>query len=418
MPPWRLTGATVPRAVAGPSGGPFILSALSETLSACLIVRDEEERLPGALASVAFCDQIVVVDSGSTDRTRAIAHEAGALVIENPWPGYSVQRNVALDHASCDWVLEVDADERITPALQEEMRRFLDDPPAGYDICAMPQFHRFLGAELRPSMKYPAYRTRMFRRGAYRHDEARAVHEGLWPTGPVWPFEHDMSHELAGSWGEAFRDARNYARLEASLLPAPGSPAALVKGTVVRPAGKFWFRLLVDGGWRDGWRGVVRIGIDCLSDSMVWIRRARGGDADGSGGEAAADGHFAGGRPPGWGTPVVIGVASGAAAAARAADWLAGAAGEGIDVSLVTNAAPAPGWPRVRSVRRLGPIRLARALEAERQLRGQADAQLVEGRLARVLMRLVPGTLRGRAAPVASGEAPAAARARLSSSAE
>ena len=65
---------------------------MPETISACLIVKDEEQRLPAALASVAFCDEIVVVDSGSVDRTREIAREAGATVIENPWPGYSAQR--------------------------------------------------------------------------------------------------------------------------------------------------------------------------------------------------------------------------------------------------------------------------------------------------------------------------------------
>jgi hypothetical protein len=115
---------------------------------------------------------------------------------------------------------------------------------------------------------------------------------------------------------------------------------------------------------------------------------------------------------------VVIGVASGAGAASRAAEWLTLAAREGIDVSLVTNASRADEWPRVRHVRRFGPIRLARALEAERQLRGQPDAQLVEGRLARLLMRVVPSALRGREAPVTSGEAPAAAKRRLSSTAE
>jgi hypothetical protein len=389
---------------------------VAETISACLIVKDEEERLPAALASVAFCDQIVVVDSGSVDRTREIAREAGAIVIENPWPGYSAQRNVALDRAGCDWVLEIDADEQITPALQEEIRRFLAAPPRGYDICALPQFHRFLGGELRPSMKYPGYRTRMFRRGAYRHDESRAVHEGLWPTGPVWPFEHDMSHELAESWAEALRDARNYARLEASLLPPPGSRAALVKGTLVRPLGKFWFRLLVDGGWRDGWRGVARIGLDCLSDSLVWLRRTRGRD-ERPPAEAPDAGHFAGARPPGWGSPVVIGVASGERAAARASEWLAAAWAEGIDVALVTDA-PGEDGVRVRRIPRFGPIRLARALEAERQLRGQCDALLVEGGPARRLIRAVPGALRGRHPEIGSEEQPAAAKRRLGGAAE
>jgi glycosyl transferase family 2 len=381
---------------------------LPETVTACLIVRDEQERLPGALESVSFCDEIVVVDGGSTDRTVDIAHAAGARVIDNPWPGYGAQRNVALDHATSDWILEIDADERILPELQREIRRFLDDPPLGYDIGAFPQFHRFLGAELRPSMKYPNYRTRLFRRGAYRHDEARTVHEGIWPTGPVWPFEGEMSHELAGSWAEAVRDMWNYARLEASVLPRARSPLTVIVGVIVRPAAKFAYRAIVDGGWRDGGRGLGRIGLECLGDALVWIRRSLRGSRG-----AGPPGHFATGRPPGWGTPVVIGIASGRRAAGRAGEWLERAAPEGLDVALLSNAARVDGAVRVRRVPRFGPMLLARALEAERQLRGQADALLVEGRAARLVVRVMPASLRGRQPRIAPGEQPPTVKARL-----
>jgi glycosyltransferase involved in cell wall biosynthesis len=365
---------------------------LPETVSACLIVRDEEERLPAALESVAFCDQIVVVDSGSTDRTMDIAREAGALVVENPWPGYSAQRNVAIDHAGGDWVLEVDADEQITPELQREIRRFLDDPPEGYDIGAFPQFHRFLGGELRPSVKYPAYRTRLFRRGAYRHDESRAVHEGIWPTGPVWPFEHEMSHELAGSWREAITDTRNYARLEASKLPPARSRADVAKGAFVRPLFKFWYRLLIDGGWRDGWRGVLRIALDSWHDAIVWRNRGKRAGVD----EVAGAGHFGAERPADWGSPLTLGIASGERAARTVAVRLVEARARGVDVVLVTDSPLADHAVRVRRVSHFGPLTLIRALEAERQLRGEWDSMLVEGRAARALARVLPGALRGR----------------------
>lgn len=376
-------------------------------------MRDEEERLPGALGSVAFCDEIVVVDSGSTDRTVEIARAAGARVIENPWPGYGAQRNVALDHATSDWVLELDADERILPDLQREIRRFLDDPPRGYDIGAFPQFHHFLGAELRQSMKYPNYRTRLFRRGAYRHDESRTVHEGIWPTGPVWPFEGEMSHELAGSPREAVRDMWNYARLEASVLSAPSSPAAVIVGVIARPAVKFTYRAVVDGGWRDGARGLARIALECVSDAFVWIRRSL--RAPRGGGES---GHFATGRPTGWGTPVAIGLASGRRAAERTERWLEQAAAAGIDVALVTNAPPAHGAVRSRRLSRFGPFLLARALEAERQLRGQADALLVDGVAARILISLMPQSLQGRYGRVPPGELPAATKRRVTAAIE
>src|SRR5947209_3726192 len=91
------------------------------TLSACLIVQDEQDRLPDALASVAFCDEVIVVDGGSGDGTVQIARAGGARVIENPWPGFAAQRNVALDAARGEWILEIDADERVSPPLRRSI---------------------------------------------------------------------------------------------------------------------------------------------------------------------------------------------------------------------------------------------------------------------------------------------------------
>jgi glycosyltransferase involved in cell wall biosynthesis len=168
-------------------------------ISACLIVQDEHERLPAALASVAFCDEVIVVDGGSTDDTVALAREAGAQVIESPWRGFAIQRNVAIDAARGDWILEVDADERVSPALRSSIEALLDRPPqdVGIAVCALR--NRFLGGLLGPSAKYPAYRSRLFRRGAYRHDESLAVHEGLELRELPAILEGDLEHELAAT---------------------------------------------------------------------------------------------------------------------------------------------------------------------------------------------------------------------------
>src|SRR5829696_5140177 len=96
-----------------------------QSITACLIVLNEEARLPAALDSVAWCEEIVVVDSLSTDRTVEIARAHGATVVENAWPGFGAQRNVAIDHATSEWILEVDADERISTDLRDEIRAFL-----------------------------------------------------------------------------------------------------------------------------------------------------------------------------------------------------------------------------------------------------------------------------------------------------
>ena len=175
-------------------------------LSACIIALNEERHLPACLESVGFCDEIVVVDSGSVDRTREIARAAGARVVEQPWLGYGAQRKVALDHALGEWVLEIDADERVSPELREEMRAFVDDPPAGVDLAGLPLRDILVGHPLGRSAKYPKYRHRLFRRDAYRHDEDRTVHEGLTPHGEVHPFTGDLVHYVADDWREAIVD--------------------------------------------------------------------------------------------------------------------------------------------------------------------------------------------------------------------
>jgi hypothetical protein len=373
---------------------------MTETLTACIIARDEEQRLPACIESLAFCDEVVVVDSGSRDRTREIAAAAGARVFENPWRGFAVQRNVALDHASGDWALEIDADERVSAELAREMRELLDDPPAGVRMAALPMRDVFLGEGLGPAARYPRYRHRLFRRDAFRHDESRTVHEGLWPDGSTAALQGELTHLLASSLREAHRDAVAYARLEAAQRPRPTARGALF-GTVFRPIAKFAYRLLLYGGWRDGWRGAVRIWLDCLTDSLATLYSVRSGvpsDAGDQQGDEAAR----------IGPPRLIGVAIGAGGASELAHWLARAADAGADVALVAPDAPDGTAVRCRRLDGHGPGALARALDAEDQIR-PTDALVLAGRRERLLVRAVPSSLRGTAPPLGpSAPAPAA----------
>jgi len=379
---------------------------VSEKITACVIAQDEEERLPDCLAGLGFCDQVVVVDSGSRDRTRELAAAAGALVVENPWPGFSAQRNVALDHASGDWVLEIDADERVSPELAAELRAFLAAPPA-VTMGAIPMRDVFLGKALGPSIRYPRYRHRLFRRGVFRHDEGRSVHEGLWPDGPVHPFAGELRHLLASSWGEALADARAYARLEAAQRNRPGAAEALT-GILVRPAAKLAYRLFLYGGWRDGARGFAKLALECGADSLATVHRLRHGSGEGASGF--------GQEPPRLGPVRVVGVALGRRDAADLAEWLAGAAREGADVALIGAEPPAGSAVPHRPLDRLGPGRLVRALDAEDQLR-PVDALLLAGGRERRALRLSPAALRGAAPPLSPDTAPEEALAHLQSAA-
>jgi hypothetical protein len=363
---------------------------VTATIAACVIAQDEERRLPACLDSVAFCDEVVVVDGGSRDRTREVAAAAGARVVESPWPGFGAQRNVALDHATADWVLEIDADERVSPKLAAEVGAFLAAPPAGVRMTAIPMRESFLGRPLGPASRYPRYRHRLFRRDAFRHDESRSVHEGLWPDGPTHPFAGEMTHVLASSWREAVHDARAYARLEGDQRSRPG-PGGALAGVVVRPAVKFAYRAGLYGGWRDGWRGIAKVWLECAADSLATVHRLRKGSAEGAAGF--------GQEAPRLGPVRVVGLALDPRGAARLLPWLEAAAAAGADVALI-GADPGRATPvRLRPLAGAGPGELVRAIDAEDQLR-PVDALLPAGRRERRRLRLAPGALRGAVPPL------------------
>lgn len=369
---------------------------MRETVAACLIVLNERERIAAALSSVRFCDEIVVVDGGSTDGTPEIAESLGAKVVRNPWPGYARQRNVAIDAADSDWILEVDADERVSPELRRSIDAFLRDAPPSVDMAVLPLREVFLGKPLGPAAKYPLYRARLFRRGAYRHDEGRVVHEGLWPAGPVQPLSGDLVHLVASTWREAVRDAVRYARLQALHHPKPG-PATLLLQAVLRPVAKLWYRAVVLGGWRDGMRGLARIGLECFGDALSWLYALR------HGGSRADGAHVA----PSVGPIRIVGLALTARGAKACVAWLEEAAGVGADVALVARDGPGDRSIRIRRLRRAGPGHVAREIEAEAQVR-PIDAIVPCDLPAAMLLRVLRPPLRRAIRRVDPGRSPAA----------
>jgi (heptosyl)LPS beta-1,4-glucosyltransferase len=359
-----------------------------ERLTACLIVQNEQERLPAALESLSFCDRIVVVDGGSSDDTVKIARAAGAQVIENPWPGYAIQRNVALDAADSDWVLEVDADERISPLLRESIQEMLTAPPPGAAMAVFALRNRFLGGPLGPSAKYPSYRSRLFRRSVYRHDESRAVHEGIELRERPLILDGDLEHELAATWHEALVDMWRYARLESAHLTRPSSPLSYAKGILLRPLAKLAYRTLIDGGWRDGWRGLAKISLDAISDTLVWtlVLLGLGGQARTVQSEEPGEEHFGRRRV---GPLKIVALASGERSAEQAASWLAGLRRRGADVALISSTTPTDCDIPQLTLERFGPLRTIHAIETEMHVR-PIDALVPVGRRAELALRFVP----------------------------
>jgi glycosyltransferase involved in cell wall biosynthesis len=197
-------------------------------ISAVVITRNEEEMLPAALDSVSFCDETVVVDSGSTDRTCAIAEAKGARVLQNvPWPGFSAQRNFAVDAARHDWVLAIDADERVTPVLREEILALRKQPSA----CAgyrMPRVAYYLGRWVRGTDWYPDPQIRLFDRTRARWEGAH-VHESVRVRGEVGRLRADLEHHPYANISDHMQKIDRYTTLWATQAFEAGRRTGIVE---------------------------------------------------------------------------------------------------------------------------------------------------------------------------------------------
>ncbi|HTH79217.1 MAG TPA: glycosyltransferase family 2 protein, partial [Ramlibacter sp.] len=163
-------------------------------LSVIVITRNEEANIAECLASVGFAGEIVVVDSASTDSTAHIAQQAGAKVVSTTdWPGFGAQKNRALDLATKTWVLSIDADERVTPQLQDEIVAAIEAAPSNFNAWDMPRRSSFCGRFMSHSGWYPDRVTRLFRRESARFSDD-LVHEHVVVKGPVGHLRSDLLH--------------------------------------------------------------------------------------------------------------------------------------------------------------------------------------------------------------------------------
>ncbi|MET0582001.1 MAG: glycosyltransferase family 2 protein [Pseudoxanthomonas sp.] len=225
-------------------------------LSACIITFNEADRIADCLASVSFCDEVVVVDSGSTDGTAAMAEQLGARVLVRPFDGYRSQKAFAAAQAGSEWILTLDADERVSERLRSSIQAAQAQGFAGAAGYRFARLSWYFGKFLRHGNAYPDRGLRLFdrRRGGWRGD--REIHEAASVDGPVLLLQGDVVHYPYRTLEQQLSKTQTYARMMAEYDHARGKRASLLK-LVLSPAWRFWRGYVFRFGFLDGWQGLV-----------------------------------------------------------------------------------------------------------------------------------------------------------------
>jgi glycosyltransferase involved in cell wall biosynthesis len=224
-------------------------------LSACIITYNEADRIEACIRSVAFCDEIIVVDSHSVDATRERAAALGARVIERDWPGYRSQKQFAVEAARHEWVLSLDADERVSGALRSEIEALRSQGFPAYHGWSIPRITDYFGRFLRHGNAYPDRLVRLFdrRRGRWT---GREIHENTTVEGRVGRLHGHLEHFSYRSLSDHQARMQRYADLMGRSLHESGRRCGLA-AVLLNPAWRFVRGYLLRLGFLDGWRGLV-----------------------------------------------------------------------------------------------------------------------------------------------------------------
>lgn len=224
------------------------------SLSVILITKNEAENIRACIESVAWADEIIVVDSGSNDDTVAIAKELGAQVHVHDWPGFGVQKNRALGCATKDWVLSLDADERVTPELRAEIEAILKTEQTA-DSYLVPRLSNYCGRFMYHSGWYPDLLPRLFKRGTARFSDD-LVHERLIVEGSSVKLKGLLLHYAFDGMEEVLHKVNQYSTAGAAMMHKRGRQASLT-GAVVRGLWSFFRTYILRGGILDGREGFM-----------------------------------------------------------------------------------------------------------------------------------------------------------------
>jgi glycosyltransferase involved in cell wall biosynthesis len=273
---------------------------MRQTISVAIITLNEEVNLPRTLASVQFADQIVVLDSGSTDRTVEIAKSFRATVIEQPWLGFAAQKNTAIACCTGDWILSLDADEELSLDLQDQMRALIPSNPP-IDAYFIKRRNLFLGRWIRHGGFYPDPKLRLFRRNAVDFSQTpqfqdRLVHETIAFDGASSTLDYDLIHHAYPTLEDYIEHMNRYSTLGAQHLllsnRAGVNSAQFCFRVLVVPVLSFLWNYTVRLGFLDGREGLLlhlyQAAYSSWKYAKLW-QRLRSGRSDDSGTRTLGD---------------------------------------------------------------------------------------------------------------------------------
>jgi len=248
-------------------------------VSGCVISFNEEDRIRSCLESLVFCDELLVLDSGSTDRTRDIAEACGARVEIQPFLGHRRQKQRAVELAKHDWVCCLDCDEQISPELRAEIESHLADEPDETTIgYSAPRSNTYLGKPMRHGLFWPDRKLRVFHRGraAWRGTDPHDRVEPL-VAGAVVDLGGPIHHDSYRSFSEHERTVRRFASIAAEAMAREGRTAGPLSPWT-RGLAALLKCLVVKSGWLDGWRGILASWMSAKYDFLKYrqLRRGKG----------------------------------------------------------------------------------------------------------------------------------------------
>ena len=244
---------------------------MSPKISVLICTKNEEKMIKDCLESVKWADEIVIIDDFSTDKTVEIAKKYGAEVFENKWRGFSEQKNFGFKKTTGDWVLFLDADERVTPELRREILKVInlkDNPFSGYNI---PRLNNILGKDFYYGGWYPDYQRRLVEREKFKKWEGK-LHEIMLVYGTTGNLISKLYHITHRGLSWMVSKSIVYTEIEAKELLKKGHPK-MFWWRFFRPMfQELVYRLITKSGWRDGMRGWIEAIYQAFNKFLIYAR--------------------------------------------------------------------------------------------------------------------------------------------------